>query len=71
VAGREREAIGLYQRAAELAPERPSAWRGLGLASASAGERRPAVRALRRYLELEPAAHDRALVEAQIAQLSP
>ncbi|AKF07201.1 protein kinase domain-containing protein [Sandaracinus amylolyticus] len=71
VAGREREALGVYQRATELAPDRASAWRGFGLAAAAVGDRGTASRALRRYLELAPGSRDQRIIEQRLAQLAP
>lgn len=67
--GREVEAMHLYGRAAELAPERASAWRGLGLSAMAAGSSDTAERALTRYLELAPHADDRAMVQERLGSL--
>ncbi|UJR80217.1 tetratricopeptide repeat protein [Sandaracinus amylolyticus] len=70
VAGREREALGVYERATELAPDRASAWRGFGLAAAAVGDRGTASRALRRYLDLAPGSRDRVIIEQRLALLA-
>lgn len=59
----------LYQKVLERDPTRASAWRGFGLVSLAYGEHREARRALERYLELAPDAHDRARIEKELRAL--
>ena len=63
------EAAASYRRALELDPRLAEAWRGLGLVRAKAGDAAEARRAFTRYLELAPAAPDRAHVEAALRRL--
>ncbi|HEY8431258.1 MAG TPA: tetratricopeptide repeat protein [Sandaracinaceae bacterium] len=70
VRGDDRRAAALYRRAIELEPERASAWRGLGLAAASAGDAEAARAAFGRYLSLRPRARDRAAIERRLAALA-
>ena len=60
----------LYRRVLERAPERASAWRGLGLVSLEYGEHREARVALARYLSLTPDATDRPRIERELRALT-
>lgn len=62
------EAVGHYRRALALDPRLATAWRGLGLALFKKGDRKGARPAFARYLELEPAAADRAHVREYLAR---
>lgn len=59
----------LYRRIVERAPERASAWRGLGLVSLAYGAHREARSALERYLTLAPDARDRERIERELRAL--
>jgi tetratricopeptide (TPR) repeat protein len=52
--GQSDEAIETLERATDLAPEDPDAWRQLGIAHMTAGERKAAVEAFRTSLRLHP-----------------
>ncbi len=69
VRGDNAAAIQLYQRVVAHAPSRASAWRGLGLVSAAAGDRQTARLALTRYLSLAPHAADHARIAAELARI--
>jgi hypothetical protein len=60
--------VSLYRRVLAHAPRRASAWRGLGLVSAAAGDRATARRALVRYLGMNPDAPDRVRIVAELAR---
>ncbi|MBI5068190.1 MAG: tetratricopeptide repeat protein [Deltaproteobacteria bacterium] len=59
-------AAAAYRKALEIEPRSAEAWRGLGLVLQRSGQAEESRRALRRYLELAPAAPDRAHVEAAL-----
>ena len=63
------EAAGHYATAIALPGAPPAAWREHGLALRDAGNRSDAAAALRHYLELAPAANDRAFVTRYLAEL--
>lgn len=69
VRGDGRASAALYRRVLEHAPERASAWRGLGLVSLAYGEHREARSALERYLELAPDADDRERIQRELRAL--
>jgi hypothetical protein len=63
-------AVSAYKKAVELAPKDPIGYRGLGLAYEQQGATKPAIRALRKYLKLAPAAADREIISRRIARLA-
>lgn len=63
------EAIAEFQAVIDLDPTYSPAYVGLGYSYAFNEELTPAIEALQKYLELEPAAEDRAQVEEDIATL--
>lgn len=63
---RSRDALAAYERAAELAPDRPEYQRALGMQYRARGRRADAALAFRRYLELSPDAADRMLIERSL-----
>jgi tetratricopeptide (TPR) repeat protein len=62
--GDEREALGHYRRALEGEGAPPETWRSIGWVERRLGNDAEARNALLRYLALDPAAEDRALIEA-------
>ena len=62
-------ADGLYAEAIAQPGTPPQTWRDRGLALKSGGDKNGAVTALRRYLELDPQAQDRAFVERYLQEL--
>lgn len=67
-AGRFEDAYGYFGRAYELSP-RPELLYNLGLAAASAGHEREAVRHFEAYLAAVPDARNRVIVEARLASM--
>jgi predicted Zn-dependent protease len=68
-AGRAIEAAEYAERAAEMGPQLPTPRRALGMALAKLGKRNRAAQELSQYLQLSPAAADRAEVERLVARL--
>jgi serine/threonine-protein kinase len=62
-------AYAVYRQAAQLAPNEPAAFRGLGLTASRLGRSYEAQRAFTRYLELAPLAPDARLIRARLAAL--
>lgn len=62
-------ADGLYAEAIAQPGTPPQTWRERGLALKSGGDKNGATAALRRYLELDPQAQDRAFVERYLQEL--
>lgn len=60
-------AAGFYRQAVALEPRHAEAYRGLGLASLRSGDAEAGRAALKRYLELSPAASDAAMMSTLIA----
>lgn len=69
VRGDGRTSAAIYRRVLERAPDRASAWRGLGLVSLEYGEHREARGALERYLSLMPDASDRERIARELRAL--
>jgi len=70
LAGDGKAAITAYREAVKSAPSEPIGFRGLGLAYEQQGETAAAIRALRRYLKLAPAAPDHEIISRRIDRLS-
>jgi tetratricopeptide (TPR) repeat protein len=69
--GRLRECLADLDRAVALAPGEPELYQNRAVANTDLGRRQAAALDLRKYLELQPDADDRAEVEARLATLSP
>ena len=67
-AGDTAEALDHYRRATEDDGAPPETWRSIGWVERRRGDDARAREAFARYLELEPEARDRALIEAWMAQ---
>jgi tetratricopeptide (TPR) repeat protein len=68
-AGQAPEAADYAERAVELGPQLPTPRRALGMALAKLGKRSRAAQELSQYLQLTPAAADRAEVERLVGRL--
>jgi tetratricopeptide (TPR) repeat protein len=68
-AGDRDQAAKLYAEAIAQPGAPPSAWREHGLVLRASGRRAEAAAALRHYLELAPAAEDRAFVQAYLTEM--